>query len=69
MSIEISYFFLGIISLLILNHLLIKFNFLLENENKNSHRKFFSTKSQKIQSGGLFFLIILITITIQQNIL
>ncbi len=68
MSIEISYFFLGIISLLILNHLLIKFNFLLENENKNSHRKFFSTKSQKIQSGGLFFLIILITITFQQNI-
>ena len=68
MSIEISYFFLGIISLLILNYLLIKFNFLLENENKNSHRKIFSTKSQKIQSGGLFFLIILITITFQQNI-
>ena len=68
MSIEISYFFLGIISLLILNYLLIKFIFLLDNENKSSHRKIFSTKSKKIQSGGLFFLIILITIIFQQNI-
>ena len=67
MSIEISYFFLEY-SLLILNYLLIKFNFLVENENKSSHRKIFSTKSKKIQSGGLFFLIILITITFQQNI-
>ena len=68
MSIEISYFFFGIISLLILNYFLIKFNFLLENENKSTHRKIFSTKSKKIQSGGLFFLIILIAITFQQNI-
>ena len=68
MSIEISYFFLGIISLLILNFLLLKFNFLLEDENKSSHRKIFSTKSQKIQSGGLFFLITLIITTFQQNI-
>ena len=47
MSIEISYFFLGIISLLILNYLLIKFNFLLENENKSSHRKIFLPNQKK----------------------
>ena len=41
---------------------------LLGDENKSSHRKIFSTKSQKIQSGGLFFLIILIITTSQQNI-
>ncbi len=68
MNIEIIFFFLGVITLLILNFFLRKFNFLIENENNSYHRKIFSTKSKKIQSGGLFFAIILTMSTLEQNL-
>ena len=68
MSNELKYFLFGIIFLLILNYILKKFNFLIEDEKKSFHRKIFSTKIKKIQSGGLFLLFTLVLFTFEQNI-
>ncbi len=68
MTTEIIYLLLGIIFLSILNYLLKKFNLLIEDEQKSTHRKIFSTKIRKVQSGGLFLLIIFTLLNFEQNI-
>lgn len=68
MKFEILYFLFFLLLIILLNALLKKFNFLLENEDKSSHRKIFLTNNKKIQSGGLFLTIVLTSIFYDHNI-
>ena len=66
MKIELLYLFFSSIFLYLINTVLKKTNFLVENENKSNHRKIFSTKIKKVQSGGLF-LIVVLSLLLQNN--
>ena len=68
MKIELLYLFFSSISLYLINTVLKKTNFLVENENKSNHRKIFSTKIKKVQSGGLFLIVVLSLLLQNQNI-
>jgi len=68
MKFEFIYLIFFLLFIILLNFLLRKFNFLVENENKSPHRKIFFTKNKKIQSGGLFLTIILSIFFYDQNI-
>lgn len=68
MKVEFFYFLLFSIIIFILNLTLKKLNFLVEKDNQSSHRKMFSSNNEKIQSGGLFLIIILSFILYNQNI-
>jgi UDP-N-acetylmuramyl pentapeptide phosphotransferase/UDP-N-acetylglucosamine-1-phosphate transferase len=68
MKIELLYLLFSSIFLYLINTVLKKINFLVENENKSNHRKIFSTKIKKTQSGGLFLIIVLSLLLQNQNI-
>ncbi len=68
MKLEFVYLLLFSIVIFILNLILKKINFLVEKDNKSSHRKMFSSNKEKIQSGGLFLIIILSFTLYDQNI-
>ena len=68
MKIELLYLFFSSIFLYLINTVLKKTNFLVENENKSNHRKIFSTKIKKVQSGGLFLIVVLSLLLQNQNI-
>ena len=68
MKLELLYLVFSVIGIFLINIILRKFKFLVENEGKNNHKKIFATKKKKIQSGGLFFIIILLTLLYDKNI-
>ena len=68
MKIELIYLLVFPILLLTINLFLKKINFLIEGESKSTHRKIFSTNSKKMQSGGLFFTLILLFLLSNQNL-
>jgi UDP-N-acetylmuramyl pentapeptide phosphotransferase/UDP-N-acetylglucosamine-1-phosphate transferase len=68
MKIELIYLLIFPILLFTINLFLKKINFLVEGQSKSTHRKIFSTKSKKIQSGGVFFTVILLFLLSDQNL-
>ena len=68
MKTELIYLLISPILLFTINVFLKKINFLVEGQSKSTHRKIFSTKSKKMQSGGLFFIVILLFLLNDQNL-
>jgi len=68
MKTELIYLFIFPILLFTINIFLKKINFLVEDQSKSAHRKIFSTKSKKMQSGGVFFALILLFLLSDQNL-
>ena len=68
MKSELIYILIFPILLFTINIFLKKINFLVEDQSKSAHRKIFSTKSKKIQSGGVFFTLILLFLLSDQNL-
>mgnify|MGYP006075783283 CR=1 FL=1 len=54
-------------TLYFINKSLLQFNFLIENVSKKKHKKIFSIKNRKIQSGGLFLLASILLFFFKEN--
>ena len=68
MIIEPLFILIAPVIFYLINKLLVKVNFLVEDVNKSDHKRIFSTQNKKIQSGGLFLLFSLLLFFFKENI-